>query len=314
MWRLRSLWLTCLATAFLCSAEPARVIFDTDIGNDIDDVLALAMLHAFESRGEVKLLAVTVTKDNCLAGPAASAINTFYGRGAIPVGVVKNGVTPEDGNYNAVIVERYPHETRFEDAVTILRRTLEAQPDGSVSIVQVGFSTNLAHLLASPGGRDLAARKVKRLVVMAGDFERPPYREYNVKEDVASAAKVFGEWPTEIVASGYEIGEQIKFPAKNIERDFAWAPKHPVVDGYRAYLKMPYDRQTWDLTAVLYAVRPDDSYFGVSARGVIRVGQGGETRFDADPNGGHRYLTVNEIQRARILEAFLHLASQPTAR
>ncbi|PSO77991.1 MAG: nucleoside hydrolase, partial [Cyanobacteria bacterium QH_8_48_120] len=34
------------------------------MGNDIDDALALAMLHAFESRQEAKLLAVTITKDN----------------------------------------------------------------------------------------------------------------------------------------------------------------------------------------------------------------------------------------------------------
>jgi hypothetical protein len=196
-----------------------------------------------ESRGDVKLLAVTVTKDNRLAGQAASAINTFYGRKPFRW-VVKNGVTRDDGNYNRVIVDRYPHAANFEDAVTVLRKALAAQPDNSVSIVQVGFSTNLAHLLESPGGRDLAAKKVRRLVVMAGDFERPAYREYNVKEDVASAAKVFGEWPTEIAASGYEIGERIKFPAKNIERDFAWAPHHPVVEGYRL-MKMPYDRQTW---------------------------------------------------------------------
>ena len=45
-------------------AQPARVIFDTDIGNDIDDGLAMAMLHSFESRGEIRLLAVTITKDN----------------------------------------------------------------------------------------------------------------------------------------------------------------------------------------------------------------------------------------------------------
>ena len=46
--------------AVCLGAEPVRVIFDTDMGNDIDDALALAVLHAFESRGEAKLLAVTV--------------------------------------------------------------------------------------------------------------------------------------------------------------------------------------------------------------------------------------------------------------
>src|SRR5579859_5493797 len=35
-----------------------KVIFDTDIGNDVDDVLALSMLHALQSRADCELLAV----------------------------------------------------------------------------------------------------------------------------------------------------------------------------------------------------------------------------------------------------------------
>ncbi|MEK7753907.1 MAG: nucleoside hydrolase, partial [Acidobacteriota bacterium] len=51
------------------AAEPVPVIFDTDMGNDIDDALALAVLHALESRGEAKILGVTITKDNRWAAP-----------------------------------------------------------------------------------------------------------------------------------------------------------------------------------------------------------------------------------------------------
>src|SRR6476620_12773256 len=79
-------------------AVPVRLIFDTDMGNDVDDAVALAMIHAFESRGEAKLLAVTVTKDNRWAAPFIDAMNTFYCRGDIPIGVVRNGKTPEEAN------------------------------------------------------------------------------------------------------------------------------------------------------------------------------------------------------------------------
>jgi len=297
--------------AVLAAAEPVRVIFDTDIGNDIDDALAMAILHAMESRGESRLLAVTVTKDNPWAPRAASAINTFYGRASIPVGTVRNGVTRDDGKYNRAIAENFPHGEKFEDAVSVLRSTLEAQPDKSVTIVQVGFSTNLAALLASPGGKELAQRKVKQIVVMAGHFTNPKFTEYNVKEDVVSAKKVFDEWPTEIVASGFEIGEQIKYPARSIENDFAWVPRHPVAEGYRAYMKMPYDRETWDLTAALYAVRGGRGYFGLSQTGTIHVQPKGETLFEPSPQGRHRYLTVDELQKARILEVFQALAAEP---
>src|SRR5262249_21894730 len=79
------------------AAEP--LIFDTDVGNDVDDVLALGMIHALQSRGACELLAVTVTKDNDLAGPFVDAVNTFYGRPKIPVGVVRKGKTPDEGKF-----------------------------------------------------------------------------------------------------------------------------------------------------------------------------------------------------------------------
>src|SRR3954463_6982017 len=84
-------------------AEPVRLIFDTDIGNDVDDVLALGMIHALQSRKVCDLLAVTVTKDHELAGPFADAVNTFYGRPHIPVGVVRGGVTRDEGKFLGMV-------------------------------------------------------------------------------------------------------------------------------------------------------------------------------------------------------------------
>ena len=52
-----------------------KLIFDTDMGNDIDDALALGVIHALQSRSECTLLAVTLSKDNELAGPFVDLIN-----------------------------------------------------------------------------------------------------------------------------------------------------------------------------------------------------------------------------------------------
>lgn len=304
-------------TPLLPLALAVGLIFDTDMGNDIDDALALAMIHALESRGETKLLAVTLTKDNPYAAPYCDIVNTFYRRGSIPVGVVRNGKTPEDSPMIRIPVEakpEYPHKLtdykKAPEAVDLIRRTLEAQPDGSVVIAQVGFSTNLARLLASPGGSELVRKKVKLLSVMAGNFAggKP---EYNVRIDVESAAKVMREWPGPIVLSGFEIGEALLYPARSIEQDFAWSDRNPVVDAYRAYKKMPYDRPTWDLTAVLYAIRPDHGYFGLSDAGSVHVEPDGRTIHTVDPAEQRRYLTLNAEQKARTLEALIQLASQP---
>src|SRR5215472_12444557 len=102
-----------LALAVCAIAAPVRLIFDTDMGNDIDDALALAMIHALESKGEAKLLAVTITKDNRWAAPYVDLVNTFYGRGSIPVGVVRNGKTPQDSKMIQVPAERTKPDGSF---------------------------------------------------------------------------------------------------------------------------------------------------------------------------------------------------------
>jgi purine nucleosidase len=293
----------------LMAADPVPLIFDTDIGNDVDDALALAVIHALESRGEAKLLAVTITKDNRYAAPYIDIVDTFYGRPQVPIGVVKNGKTPEDSAMIRVPVESNKYARRGGapgDAVEVLRKVLGGAADGSVVIAQVGFSTNLARLLAAD--RELVARKVKLLSVMAGAFPTGP-PEYNVKTDIPSAQKVFEEWPTPIVFSGFEIGKALLFPATAVEHGFTWVKDHPVADAYRAYMKMPYDRPTWDLTAVLYGVRPDAGYFGLSAPGRVTVDEKGVTHFAEVAGGRHRYLLLGD--KGRALEALVLLATQP---
>src|ERR1700684_1280862 len=102
---MRHLFLLLLLSTLVFAQVP--LIFDTDMGNDIDDALALALLHALESRGECRIIAVTITKDNQWAAPYIDLVNTFFGRPNIPIGMVKgSGVTPEDSAMIRVPVER----------------------------------------------------------------------------------------------------------------------------------------------------------------------------------------------------------------
>jgi len=310
-----------------------RLIFDTDMGNDIDDALALGMIHALADRGECELLAVTLSKDNEYSAPFVDVVNTFFGRGDVPIGVVRPGPTPADSKYTRSVVtatdagrQRFPHDLLSgrdaPEAVGLLRKVLAAQPDHSVVVAVVGFSTNLARLLdsgpdaVSPlDGRALVGRKVTLLSPMAGAFGgglvEKRHREYNVMTDVASAQNVFSRWPTPIVASGYEIGRAIMYPAQSIREDYGYVPHHPLKEAYELYQKMPYDRPTWDLTSVLYAVRPGRGYFQLSQPGRIVVDDDGFTQFRPEPNGPHCYLVVSPKQVIRVKEALVMLSSQP---
>jgi inosine-uridine nucleoside N-ribohydrolase len=321
---LLSLTLLALSTFALCApaAEPVRLIFDTDMGNDIDDAIALAVIHALESRGEVQLLAVTVTKDNRWAAPYIDLVNTFYGRPEIPIGVVHQGKTPKDSDYLMKPARErddagryiYPHDlkdgTNAPEAVDLLRKTLEQQPDHAVTIAQVGFSTNLARLLQSPGGTELVKRKVKLLALMAGNFVHGQ-PEYNVYTDAESARYLFEHWPTPMVFSGYEVGLEAKFTFQSIKKDFNYTPHHPIAEAYRIYLPKGEDRPSWDPTAVLYAIRPDRGYFGLSEPGRVALGPKNTTVFTPASSGNCRYLQLDPVRAARVLAVLETLASEP---
>lgn len=326
-----------LAFASFAHAAPVKLIFDTDMGNDVDDVMALAMIHNLEKRGACELLAVTVTKDHRLAAPFVDAVNTFYGRPDVPIGMVRNGATPEAGKFNPLAEEknadgtlRYPHDLRdgadAPEAVGLLRKVLAGQPDGSVVLCQVGFFTNFARLLDSPadehsplGGRALIEKKVKSLVLMAGAFQTvgwdTRHLEYNVVQDIPAAQKLAKEWPTERIWSGFEIGVAAAYPHRSIVEDLNYLPHHPLKESYYLYNPPPHNRPTWDPTALLHAVMPDRGYFGLSPKGTVTVEDNGATWFRPGRNGESRdrFLTMSPEQAARVTEAIVQLCTEPPA-
>lgn len=313
--------------------EPVPFIFDTDIGNDVDDVLALGMIHSLQSRGELQLLAVTLTKDAKEAPAFVDAVNTFYGRGGIAIGTTQSGITPDKGKFLGLAEARkengelrYPHDVtsreQVESAVVVLRRALAAAQDHSVVIAQVGFSTNLSDLLRSEGdlispmtGKELVSRKVKLLSVMAGAFApidgKPGYGEYNVVQDIKSAQYLVRNWPGKIVYSGFEIGIAAPYPAESILKDYQYVEHHPLSESYILYEPPPHNRPTWDLTSVLYAIYPDRDYFGVSEAGKVDFTDDGKTVFEPSLSVPHHYLTLSEGQKIRVIEALVQLSSQP---
>ena len=317
------------------SRSPVKLVFDTDICGDCDDVLALGMIHALESRGACRLLAVTISADNDLAAPFVAAVNHFYGRGTIPIGVVGRGGVRAESRFLSLADEhdvsrdggklRYPRDeaSRWNRPATdVLRETLAGEADGSVVIVQVGFSTNLARLLDTKAddfsplaGEELVRKKVRLVSLMAGAFEKigddAHYREYNVVQDIASAQVVARRWPTPMVWSGFEVGVALPYPAVSIERDFGYVRHHPLAEAYIRYIPPPHERPTWDLTSVLYAVYPDRGYFDLSPPGMVTIETDGFSRFTPDAAGKHRYLILPPEKRQRILEAFVQLCSQP---
>lgn len=311
------------APARLHAAEPVKLILDTDIGNDIDDAFALALIHALENRGEVQLLAVTITKDNKYAAQFVDLENTFYGRPEIPIGVVHDGKTKDTTDMLREPVERrtvtgqyvFPRRVGSgaepKEAVALLRQILNEQPDGSVTIAQIGFSTNLARLLKTEGGRELVQRKVKLLCLMAGWFGDGAAPEYNVKTDGKAAKELFADWPTPMIFSGFELGRQVMIPYAEVLKDFNYAANHPVAESFKVFAKPGEDRANYDSTAVLQAIRPDREYFELSPPGRVTLASKDVTIFTPDPQGNARYMILKPENRARVQELLVALSSEP---
>jgi inosine-uridine nucleoside N-ribohydrolase len=303
----------------VASVERVSVILDTDMGPDVDDAGALAVLHAFADEGEARLLGVMSSNPNQWAAPTIDVINTYFGRGDLPIGAPRTGgvIIANTYEWNEQLVPRYPHNLdstqNATDAVATYRKILGNEPDSSVTIVTIGFLTNLRHLLnAVPDswsaltGKQLVARKVKRLVVMGGKF--PQGKEFNLELDPEAAMAVTDNWPTPILFSGFEIGERV-LTGQELIKDSTLA-NSPVRFAFQHFLekdKAP-NRPSWDQTAVWIAVRGLSDHFE-AVPGRCRVYNDGHNEWVSTPSGTHQYIrfkTSPEKIRADVEELMRH--------
>jgi inosine-uridine nucleoside N-ribohydrolase len=263
---------------FAQKQQPVSIIFDTDIAPDYDDVGAMALLHAFADMGKAKILATMSSNAFETTAPAISVLNTYFNRPGIPIGITKTALPNKDCSqqWAQAIISKYPHALKSNDeamdAVKLYRKILSSQPDKSVTIVSVGFFTNLAGLLNSKSdeysklnGMALVKKKVKRLVSMAARIDKDGMSgyEFNVMVDAAASQKVFADWPTPVTISGFEIGEKILTGIRLINNETI--ENSPVKDAFQIALAKDNNklgRNSWDETAVLVAVLGIEPYFG----------------------------------------------------
>ncbi len=276
--------------------RPVPIILDTDIQTDVDDVGAVAVAHALADRGEAELLAMGVSVTNPWSALCLNAINTYFGRPELPIGMVRGEGYRRDSRYARQIAENFPRSIEsaeeVPDAAALYRRILAAQPDARVVMVSVGQVTNFRNLLQSGpddysplDGRELVSRKVRLWVCMGGRF--PSGREYNLHIDASASASAIEHWPTPIVFSGWEIGNRIRTGRGLREA----AESSPVRRAYELYNQIS-DRQSWDQAAVLYAVRGTagriDDHWQLAGPGRVTVDPGdGRNRWQDDRDGRH---------------------------
>jgi mono/diheme cytochrome c family protein len=308
---------------------PLAVIYDSSF-EGIDQVLALAMLFGFESAREAKLASLSVSRYDLNAAAFCDAVSRFYGgqagggfqpsRAGLPIGFPASNLAPggkpagdvpmlmaalsrktPDGQpvYNSTI-----HKLNdTADVAAAIRNAITAQAEQNAVVVLSGPATNLVQAMALPGPKDLFAKRVRVLVVADEGLDR----------DIPAARKLFAEWPTPIVVAGAEASDGVLFPGSSIDKEFTWAPDHPIADAYRAYKPMPYDAPTRTLAAALYAVRAGLSPFTLSEPGAFTILDDGHTKFTAGAGGKQRILIADPNQKERVIQTYVELASAKRA-
>jgi hypothetical protein len=289
-------------------AKPVKIIFDTDMESDVDDVGALAMLHSFADMGEAEILGTMICSLNPWAVPVVDVVNTFLNRPDIPIGAVKNMGVYRNSKYARIVTEQFPHKLSLgedaPDAVMMYRKLLHSQPDSSVVIVTVGYLTNLSYLLnsfpdeiSSLNGIELVRKKVKKLVCM-GDrypFQQDPAKWGNFKPDPGAVQHVAQKWPTIIIfTGGGDFANSIKtgrtalnYPVK----------ENPISRAYDVFLTGWRDwHHSADLIAVYVAIRGYEEFFELHSRGYNHIFEDGTSMWRLQPDDPRHHF-INSLKK-----------------
>lgn len=329
----RHLLILSLLVLAACSGRHARpaIIFDTDIGNDIDDVEALDLLYKYVDEGKIDLLGICLNKTGDATVKFVDIMGTWYGHRGIPLGIIRTDKNTgriadecytgavcnlKDENDNPLFQTSGILPNSLPDAFRLYRKLLSKAEDNSVTILSVGFFNNLALLMESQpddisplSGMDLISSKVKKLVIMAGCFiaETP---EFNVHVDIPASQKIFSSWPSEIAIMPWELGDKVHYPSESIEKDFDWTSAHPLKEAYIRYMPMPYNNTMFDPTAAVYA-SGDTSLYSAGPYGRVDVDSIGVTRF-TEGEGKTRVMYLTEEQASALLDYFVsYLTRKP---
>lgn len=169
-----------------------RLIVDTDMGFDVDDVAAVCLANVLHDQNRVELIAV-VHNTGCRLGVGGiSSIVHFYGNDDnVTIGAWKGSFGSDcDTHFQGAFGQNQYLQNLVRDmggpikdasdamrGTDAYRRVLSESPDKSVHIASIGMPTNLRDLLKTDGdeysplsGVQLVAKKVAKIVFMDGPY------------------------------------------------------------------------------------------------------------------------------------------------
>ncbi len=284
----------------MTARTPTHVVFDTDIGSDVDDALALAVLLGSP---EADLLgATTVYGDTLLRARLTKRLASLVGRSLTVVPGAAETLTGRPvwwaGHEGRLFSDLDTETADPGDAVAYLVDRVTAAP-GEVDVVAVGPLTNIAKAITSA---PTFARDVRHLWIMGGRFDVAE-PEHNLKCDPEAAAVVFGSGAP-ITVTGLEITTTVRLDATDVA---AIAAAGPLGEALKAEIEQwwRFWNEEWncphDPITVLTLLAPD--LFTFSPEGRVTVEPDGTSSFAA---GGGRTRITTAAPAERVAQEIVH--------
>jgi purine nucleosidase len=277
------------------SVKPEKIIIDTDIGDDVDDAFAVAL--ALRSP-ELQILGISTTfGDTETRAKLLDRLLGEAGRADIPVAVgISNPQIQTSLSQRAYAEGGHFARPSHPQAVDFILDQIRRYP-GEITLVAIGPLVNVGALIDKDA---VTFRKLRRVVLMGGSVERGygdlaytkprgPEAEWNIKNDIPSAQKLF--------ASGVPIFmmplDSTQLKLDEVKRAFLFQAGTPITDAL-TLLYHEWGQQTptlFDPMAVAYIVNPKlcpvkPMHLTVDEKGFTRPGPGApntQVCLDSDP-------------------------------
>lgn len=311
------LLLTSCAGNFTSETDSVKVILDTDMGSDCDDVGALAMLNEYKDQGKAEILGVIYSSGVVPYGVGIiDAINRYYGHDNIPIGANYSSLVgdPVDkmqaeklSKDTAAFKNKIIQNTDAIEQTKLIRSILINQPDNSVVYITIGHTKGLYDLLVSEpdtisrlSGIELTKKKIKKWVALgalkASNTERYYVKDWNfffngTAEYTKFVVENFPK-PLYLVDAGSDImtGKSlINTPNGNIVRtayrDWLWNVEKKLLKD---------QRPSWDLMTVYYAIESPHKYFEIIGNGFLEFDIEKGCRWNNTDSCTNQYLVIQK--------------------
>jgi inosine-uridine nucleoside N-ribohydrolase len=288
------------------SDDTKKVLFDTDIGSDNDDAVALAYLLA---QPRCDLLGITTVSGHPIErAKLASAICKSAGKNIpiIPGHEDRlDGPTRQPNVPQASVLPNWAHDTEFTEqkAVEFMAETIRNNPH-EVALLAVGPMGNVARLFTE---HPETAGLLKSLHMMLGRFTNAdglPISEWNAHCDPAAASVVYATDAPHHISIGLDVTHQVVMDSEQVREHFQHPLLKPVYEMSEVWFSARDELKFHDPLAAVTLFDESICEYEPGTATVKCTGDrsDGETLWSPDASGPHRVGV--EVDAARFFDSY----------